>query len=400
MGNKSFVSLFSGCGGLDLGFVMAGYECIAAFDINRTAVEVHKANKLGQAATCLDLSSPEADTHIPSADILVAGPPCQGFSTAGKMADNDARNSLLQIVVRVAKKTNPSIILVENVLGLVSQKMRHHYDKLTKDLSNLGYRTMRVECNAADFGVPQRRRRLFIIAWKNNIRFQECRKLSEYKKNLVVEDALSSIAPDATGHTPKPLEPDSDEYKIAQFIKAGQKLCDVRRGLNSVHSWDIPSVFGYVDKKEREILELILSIRRKERRRALGDSDPVFIDRIKEIVSFDPSPYIMSLIDKGFLKKVGNCVDLKRAFNGWYRRLDPKGYSPTVDTRFGRAKYFLHPLEDRGLTVREAARLQTFPDDFKFLGSEVEQYRMIGNAVPPVLAKTIAEYISDNFMWE
>jgi len=396
----TFVGLFSGCGGLDLGFTLAGYKCIAGFDIDKTAIEVHKLNRIGMDAACLDLSSETADSQIPLADILVAGPPCQGFSTAGKMADNDERNSLLQAVVRIAKKNNPGMVLVENVPGLVSKRMVHHYNKLIEDLSKLKYSTMKIECNAAEFGVPQRRKRLFIIAWRDIIRFKGCHSLSEYKKKLVVKDVLSVIDPSVTGHSPKLLAPDSDEYKIAQFIKAGQKFCDVRRGPNSIHSWDIPSVFGDVNDEEREILELVLSLRRKERRRTYGDSDPVFISRLGEIVSFDPNPYIDSLISKGFLKRIDDCVDFKRAFNGWYRRLDPASYAPTVDTRFGRAKYFLHPTENRGLTVRETARLQSFPDNFIFLGTEAEQYRMIGNAVPPILAKTIAEYIADNFVWD
>lgn len=395
----SFVGLFSGCGGLDLGFTLAGYKCIAGFDIDKTAVEVHKLNKIGMDAICLDLSSAAADVQIPLADILVAGPPCQGFSTAGKMVDNDERNSLLQAVVRIAQKNNPGMILIENVPGLVSKRMVHHYDRLIEDLSKLKYRTKKIECNAAEFGVPQRRKRLFIIAWREPIQFKDCYGLSEYRKSLVVKDALSAIDPSVTGHSPKLLAPDSNEYKIAQYIRAGQKLCDVRRGPNSVHSWDIPSVFGSVNNEEKEILELVLSLRRKERRRTFGDSDPVFISRIGESVLFDPNPYVDSLIGKGFLKRIGDCVDFKRAFNGWYRRLDPTSYAPTVDTRFGRTKYFLHPTENRGLTVRETARLQTFPDHFVFLGNETEQYRMIGNAVPPILAKTIAEYISANFVW-
>jgi DNA (cytosine-5)-methyltransferase 1 len=120
---------------------------------------------------------------------------------------------------------------------------------------------------------------------------------------------------------------------------------------------------------------------------------------IRKGLSFSPDAYIKELIKKGYLCKKKRGVDLARAFNGWFRRLNGTGFSPTVDTRFGRSNYFLHPTKNRGLTVREAARLQTFPDSFIFEGTVAEQYRMIGNAVPPKLAEVIARYIDKNLLY-
>jgi DNA (cytosine-5)-methyltransferase 1 len=395
---KKFVSLFSGCGGLDLGFIKAGFKCVGAFDKDKKAIQVYKKNIPRVRVEEVDLSLEEPDISIPKANVLIAGPPCQGFSTAGKMKDDDDRNSLLQVVIRISKIVDPQVIVVENVPGLKCKKMRHHYDRLIESLKELHFETKDFECDSSDYGVPQSRNRLFIIAWKNersSLKNTSLEKM-EYKKS--VNEALAKINADIKNHEPKLLSEGTKEYLIAPHIKAGQKLCDVRGGPHAVHTWDIPEVYGKTNDKEKKILELVRALRRKERRRDNGDSDPVLIKRIEEELSFPPGKYIDSLIEKEYLCEKKEGIDLTHSFNGWYRRLDGTGFSPTVDTRFGRPKYFLHPTEDRGLTVREAARLQTFPDDFIFEGTEAEQYRMIGNAVPPEMAKVIAQFIDRNLL--
>jgi DNA (cytosine-5)-methyltransferase 1 len=212
-------------------------------------------------------------------------------------------------------------------------------------------------------------------------------------KTMTVSDAIDSLTIGAPNHEPKLLDSGSIDNKIALKIACGQKLCDVRGGINSVHSWEIPEVYGVITSKEKKVLEIIQSLRRKERRRACGDSDPVLLQSVERETSFKAEPVINALVKKKYLRRIDEGVDLASAFNGWYRRLNPSGCSPTVDTRFGRPKYFLHPTENRGLTVREAARIQSFPDSFVFSGTEAEQYKMIGNAVPPQLAKSIATRI-------
>jgi len=377
---------------------MAGFQCVGAFDKDEKAINVHKKNIDSKQSEVLDLSLKKSGSLIPHAEVLIAGPPCQGFSPAGKLKDDDHRNALLQVVSRVSKIIKPKVIVVENVPGLKSSRMLHHYDKLIKNLEKLHYKTKTIICDSSDYGVPQRRKRLFIIAWNNELNYKNNISLNDMKNKKTVNEALANINTDINNHTPKLLSSDTDEFLIASRIKVGQKLCNVRGGPHSVHTWDIPEVYGVIDDKEKEILELVRSLRRKKRRRDFGDSDPVFMQCIKDELSFSPSMYIESLIKKGYLCKKGKGIDLKHSFNGWYRRLDGMGFSPTVDTRFGRPKYFLHPNENRGVTVREAARLQTFPDNFIFDGTEAEQYRMIGNAVPPKMAQVIAQYITKNLL--
>jgi DNA (cytosine-5)-methyltransferase 1 len=392
----TFVSIFSGCGGLDLGFENAGFRCVGSFDKDCLAVNVHNNNLPSSNSAVHDLADVALDDLIPRADLLVAGPPCQGFSTAGKMQENDSRNELLQVVVRIAKKINPKVIVIENVTGLKSSKMRHHQELLISNLEVIGYRTHSMVIDASEYGVPQRRKRVFIIAWSSDFRFNNDFDLSDYTSTQIVKDALAHIPKTAKNHQPKFFAVGTSEHMISKRIHEGQKLCDVRGGNNAVHTWDIPEVFGETSDSQKVVLQTVQRLRRRERVRDRGDSDPVSVKRICEVIGMDVRATVDLLLDVGYLKNKGLGVDLAHAFNGWYRRLDGSGFSPTVDTYFGRPKYFLHPYENRGLTVREAARIQTFPDSFVFSGAESEQYRMIGNAVPPRLAQIIADRIRRN----
>ena len=137
-----------------------------------------------------------------------------------------------------------------------------------------------------------------------------------------------------------------------------------------------------------------MRLRRLERRRDFGDADPVSVSALSEYIGFSTQVAVRDLLAKNYVRRIDKkYVDLTHTFNGKYRRLSWDDISYTVDTYFGNPKYFLHPTDHRGLTVREAARLQTFPDLFEFVGPEAEKYKMIGNAVPPQFAKAIAEQL-------
>ena len=146
------------------------------------------------------------------------------------------------------------------------------------------------------------------------------------------------------------------------------------------------------------MLVMIQKLRRQLRRRDHGDADPLSLSQIAEHCGRDASTTIMQLLTKGYVRKLGQRFDLAHAFNGKYRRLAWEHVAPAVDTRFGEPRYFLHPEEHRGLSVREAARIQSFPDDFDFTGPRAAQFRMVGNAVPPMLARQIALAIRDQLL--
>jgi DNA (cytosine-5)-methyltransferase 1 len=211
-------------------------------------------------------------------------------------------------------------------------------------------------------------------------------------------DAIGQIV-GAPNHDRAPLDPGTDAAIIARHIESDQKLCNVRASPRSVHTWEIPEMFGRTNKWERTVLDALLRRRRQKRVRDFGDADPVTAHALRHMLGKPVANTLRTLISKGYVRRVGAKYDLVRTFNGKFRRLSWNKPSPTVDTKFGDPYYFLHPEEDRAFTIREAARVQGFPDSFVFLGRTRSQYRMIGNAVPPPLARRIAEFIRDYLLY-
>jgi DNA (cytosine-5)-methyltransferase 1 len=207
-----------------------------------------------------------------------------------------------------------------------------------------------------------------------------------------LSSVLSGISDSDINHKPVYHRPDSKHHRVALRIKPGQKLCNVRSGPNSVPTWEIPEVFGSTNSAEKLVLEAIRQLRRTERKRPYGDADPVSVDRLATICASADTQTIDNLRRIGYLRAVGDEIDLTITFNGKYRRLRADDVSPTVDTRFGDIQLFLHPLEHRGMTVREAARIQGFSDSIEFPRNEKTAFRLIGNAVPPPMAFELAKY--------
>lgn len=382
----NFYSLFSGCGGLDLGFVEAGFSPRLSVDQDANALAVHAAH-FGSPVQELDLSV--SDPSIPRSariDVLLAGSPCQGFSTLGQRRVDDPRNSLLLVAARLAEKHRPKVVVAENVLGALSGEHRLYWDALHTSMRALGYRSKDFHINSADFGVAQNRRRIVMISWRT--RALEVPDL-EKGPSVTLRDVLS-LGADVPNHDPVELPAQSRHRKIAEKIGPGQKLTNARGGDKSVHTWEIPEVFGRTNKAQREVLKTVLRLRRQDRRRDFGDADPV---STKILVDMYGGEILEQLVDKGYLRKFPQHHDLTSTFNGKYRRLELDGLSRTVDTRFGDYTSVLHPTEHRSFTVREAARIQGFPDDIVFSGSAKEQFRMIGNAVPPPMAFAIAKSV-------
>ncbi len=199
-------------------------------------------------------------------------------------------------------------------------------------------------------------------------------------------------------HEPIILKSGSAELQIAKRIGQHQKLCNVRGEERAVATWEIPEVFGKTSPKERRMLVSIRKLRRQVRVRSTGDADPLTIATLKEECGADADLVLARLVEKGFVRRIGRRFDLSHTFNGKYRRLSIAHVSPAVDTRFGTPRYFLHPVEDRGLSVREAARIQGFPDSFHFEGSLAVQFRLVGNAVPPPVARAMAKAIRDQLL--
>ena len=381
-------SLFSGCGGLDLGFLQQGILTCGAYDIDAKALATYSANMPGTAFNA-DLSrrSPVAI----SGGILLAGAPCQGFSTAGKRRFEDPRNALLMRVADIALQNSPKVVVVENVPAAYSGAHRLLWTALEDRLRLAGYNVRRIVLDGQTCGLAQRRKRLFLLCWRGsdciNVRF-------ENHQPVEIRDALRGIHL-TNDHEPEWPKVGSRDWIIAQKIKPGYKLSNVRLGERAVPTWDIPEVFGETTESERKILRAIAKLRRRERVRSRGDGDPVHIERLNKECGWNVLESAEKLEAAGFLRAVDGCFELRQTYNGRYRRLEWNSASPTVDTRFGRVDLFIHPEEHRAMTHREAARIQGFPDSFRFLGSKIDKFSQIGNAVPPPMAAAIAHFLRE-----
>lgn len=388
--SATFLSLFSGCGGLDLGFIRAGFRNVGAVDIDEAALTVHKKN-ISSPTFLADLSLAELPEGVPKRfDVLVAGSPCQGFSTIGHRRLDDPRNSLLLVPAKIASQLRPKIVIVENVPAVTSGQHGKYWRKLHRLLRSAGYKTTEVLCEASDFGVAQVRRRLLLIAWRK--RGDVSLSINRAAPNLL--DAALRGVDGLPNHDVELLKRDSRDYLIAKHVRQGQKLSNSRSGQSAIHTWDIPEVFGATTRAEKAALNEIIHLRRRARVRDYGDADPIETKVLRKLFG---SQLVTSLVKKKYLRQLGTCHDLVGTFNGKYRRLRTDAAANTVDTRFGDPQCFLHPLQHRGFTVREAARIQGFSDDFIFHGTRKEQFRMIGNAVPPPMAEGVARMVKSAF---
>lgn len=381
------LSLFCGGGGLDLGFLEEGIHSVGALDMSAQAVATYNRN-FSPVAKVADLSQHTPDQTV---DVLLAGAPCQGFSTAGKRDLRDPRNALLNRISQVARLRRPKVVVVENVPAAMSGGHRAHWLKLEASMAAIGYNVRRIELKGEESGLAQRRRRLFMICWRGS----DCIRLDlNPRLARTVREALLG-AGTAADHAPRYLAAGSVDARVAARIRSGEKLCNVRASPRAVPTWLIPDVFGETSEPERDLLRAVSRLRRRDRRRAFGDGDPVDPVALNRELGRECSADVARLVEVRYLRLIDGFYELKHTYNGKYRRLEWDGLSPTVDTHFGRAALFLHPEEDRGLTIREAARIQGFPDDYRVLGNRGEQFEIVGNAVPPPMGARVAEFVRE-----
>lgn len=395
------VSLYSGCGGIDLGFILAGFDIVWAIDFDEAAYDTYRFN-LGEQIHYEDIHAVNME-NIPDMDILIAGPPCQGFSTAGKMSPDDERNYLLELVIKIVELKKPKIVIIENVPGLLSFRGGDTLNKLITGLKNVEYNVEFKIINALDFNIPQNRRRVIIFA--NNIGIDDffetfyIKYKHDNKKTL--KEAIGDIENTETLPNHYYSKKWPDFYKIImRKISGGQKLCNTRLGKRSVHTWEIPEVYGEITDREKEIISVIAKNRRLKRFRkkeSWNDANPLSFDEVKEIMGGElTKKEIKTLIEKNYLvEKYKDLYDLKGTFNGKFRRLNYSTPSEAILTNFSSPRNYIHPVQDRPFTVRECARIQGFPDNFLFKGSLNDQYRMVGNAVPPPLAHLLACHLRE-----
>ncbi|MBC7531565.1 MAG: DNA cytosine methyltransferase [Oligoflexus sp.] len=422
------VSLFSGCGGLDLGFHKFNTEIIYAADNDKYATKIFKEN-LSDNAMLRDVTSEEFESDIralKTCDIVLGGFPCQGFSKAGPKQELDPRNSLYLKMKNAIESLNPLVFVAENVDGLSQNFGGIFVQKIIDDFENLNYSVDFRIIDAASFGVPQHRRRIIFVGIKKSekINFSwpkqthaavtrngESKILRVFSGEtlitpVTIKDAISdlinieTIAPD---HHITKKWPEKYEH-IFKAIGPSQKLCNVRHSKTSVYTWQIPAAFGKISERQVSILDTIARNRRHKIYGDIPNGNPLSKTQIESLSGLSlTNTEIDDLIKKNYLKQIDIRFDLKGAMfcSGLFKRPDWNSPAPTVLTNFHNPRYFLHPFQNRPFSLRECARLQSFPDSFLFCeGSGIpleEGYRLVGNAVPPLLSEIIAKNVMEIF---
>ena len=350
MGKKKLtcLDLFCGCGGLSLGFRDAGFNVVAGIDAWTDALVTHKKNLPDALTVNADLFtySPNefsANTGLSNIDVIVGGPPCQGFSIAGKRIVDDQRNKLYKSFVDFVAFYKPKAFVMENVPNLLSLAGGAVRDAIMDDFAKIGYKVVFKILTASDYGAPQNRRRVFFVGLKssisNNFEFPIAEFGTKSNPYVTCEDAISDL--DFIGDTK--LLSEVSEYKHPPLSKYQEQI---RTGSTC-------------------LLNHVATVHTEQTRR------------------------IIAMVPDG-----GNYKDLpKELWNtrkvhiAWTRMSSNK---PCFTIDCGHNHHF-HYSANRVPTVREAARIQSFPDTFEFVGIKTSQLKQVGNAVPPLLAKAVAK---------
>lgn len=335
---------------MSIGAEMSGVKVRYAVESDANAAQTFRENHLNTFLLQANIKNIRAKENMPlntnEPVVLFGGPPCQGFSTSNQKNRNveNPNNWLFQEYVRIVKECVPDWIVFENVKGLLETENGYFLSEVLKSFSDMGYTTSYFILNSADYGVPQKRNRLFIIGSLHGITV--CPPPKTVKKPITVSDALFDL-PSLTNGDKR----DSSEYAkkannpYAKKIRGGKKSC-----------WN----------------------------NIVTNNAPYIIERYTHIPQGGNWEDIPAHL-------MGNYKDASRCHTGIYRRLKPN--EPSVVIGNFRKNMLIHPWEDRGLSVREAARLQSFPDAFRFYGSIGFQQQQVGNAVPPLLAKAVFDLI-------
>ena len=328
-----FIDLFSGAGGFLRGFIDAGFEPVFSVEKWEPAIETHKLNYPDVSLISKDIKDITDDElkYYKDIDVIIGGPPCQGFSTIGKRLVKDPRNELVFEFIRFVKVIQPKVFLMENVKGLLSSQNGELRQIIKSEFEKIGYHNIhcKVLC-AADYGVPQLRHRVFFIGVRNDIEIDI--------------------------KFPNPIIENKEEYETV-----GKAIMDLVGKENTVPN--------HVPMNHKPIV--------KDTMKYIPEGSGLPKEGMPEHLSY------------------GARTDFKdtkvKNFSHVYKRLHREYPASTMVP--GHNAFPLHPIENRSLTVREAARIQTFPDDVIFCGSRQNQCIQVGNAVPVKLAYEIAKNI-------
>lgn len=342
MSNYNAIDLFCGAGGLSYGFESAGFNILLGIDNDSKALEVFEANHKGAKSICGDItqiSYEDIKNKIGNKriDIIIGGPPCQGMSLSGPRKFDDPRNKLYLSYIRLVNEIRPRAFVIENVPGLVSLFGGQIKDSIIEKFTAMGYRVKYKILCAADYGVPQTRKRVVFVGTREDIEFEYPPiQLDQVSCKMAISD----------------LPPLTDDL--------GEEISD------------------YATVAQNEYQRLM----RSRSEKVYNHVAAAHSEKVKKIIAMVP--------DGCNYKSLPEEYRNSRNFHVAWTRFASSKPAPTIDT--GHRHHF-HYEYNRVPTVRECARLQSFPDDFVFAGNKTQQFRQVGNAVPPLMAQAIANQV-------
>jgi DNA (cytosine-5)-methyltransferase 1 len=355
------IDLFCGAGGLSEGFRQAGFEVLAGNDISECAGETFSATHASAQFLPGPIQNYSARQFLNAAglrkgelDCLIGGPPCQAYSVYNHQRGmHDERSGLFKEYLRIVEGLNPKWVVMENVTGILSAGQGAAVQSIVRGLRDLGYSVECATLKAEEYGVPQERRRVLFLG--NRVDREVRWPGKTHGRGLLPYTTVRN----AIGDLPKLVNGES--------FAPGPYTSKAKSGFQQLLRTDSNKVSNHSAPK-------------------LGAINIERMEHIPEGGSWRDIPF--ELLPDG-MKKARRCDHTKR-----YGRLRWSGLASTIltkcDLHWGA---FIHPSQDRSITVREAARLQSFPDWFEFRGSKTDQYVQVGNAVPPMLGKAIAESV-------
>ena len=339
---RKVVDLFCGAGGLTLGFEKQNFESVLAIDMWSNAIDTFNNNREKKVGKVKDISEVDEEfikqyvkEHVSG---VIGGPPCQGFSLAGRRSEDDERNKLYQEYFKTLSIIKPDFFVIENVTGILSMKNGEVKEDIIKRAKKIGYNVYLNKLVASDYGVPQNRVRVFFVGIKKELDKGNFEFPKKFSYKVTCEEAISDLPS---------LDNNEDNTKY-KFLPNSEYQKYMRKNSNMVYNHE----------------------------------QTFHTDETRKLISMVP--------EGGGIKDLPESVRGDRKYSSLLRRMNSKAQSNTIDT--GHRTYF-HYKENRILSVREAARIQSFPDDYIFSGSKVNQYKQVGNAVPPLLAEQVAKSI-------
>lgn len=366
------IDLFAGCGGLSLGFEMAGFHIPLAIERDEWASDTYKLNHQNTTVLTEDITKIyDFSSLIPNnikIDGIIGGPPCQGFSLSGNRDKNDPRNSLFMDFVRFVDYYKPKFFVMENVAGILSMSTKNCEsvkEVILNEYKNIGYNVEIFQLNAAEFGVPQSRIRVFFIGLRSDIAYNRD-KIAPIgylfgSDQITIEDAIMDLPKLKAGEGEEISQYTTQPITKYQLWARGN-CTQLYNHVAMRHTPRLVERFSHIDYGQ-----------------SVADVDTEFQQR-----------------QRGDASKISG-----KTYSQNNMRPYPNKPSPTIPASF--QSNFVHPYQNRNYTAREGARLQSFPDSYIFKGKRttmsweknLSQYQQIGNAVPPLLAKAIAQKIAD-----